>query len=207
MVCRKGAVLAALHFEVINKSSSTGHSTVLRLIENAEMSAAVAKIAQRLGLSGMNGFDFILEAETGNPHLIEINARATQVGHLTLGPTRDLPATLFASVTGEPVHESSTLTDNAVIALFPQEWRRDPSSLYLCSGYHDVPWNEPELLRVRRSSSETMDMVRGEGNTARSSSRAGPAVLNDGTALVRSVGQSAATGEDIRTGALGSTFC
>jgi hypothetical protein len=32
--------------------------------------------------------------------------------------------------------------------LFPQEWLRDPSSPYLHSGYHDVPWDQPDLVRA-----------------------------------------------------------
>jgi len=152
VACWQGKVLASLHFEVVNKMDATGHSTVLRIIENAEMAFAAETMVHRLGLSGIAGFDFILEAETGNAYLIEINPRATQVGHLTLGPDRDLPAALFSCVSGRPIQEAPTVTDNNVIALFPQEWMRDPASPYLRSVHHDVPWGEPELIRacVRR---------------------------------------------------------
>ncbi len=152
VACWNGSVLAGLHFEVMCKTSSTGHSTVLRLIENAEISAAVEKIVRRLGLSGVNGFDFMIETDTGKPYLIEINPRTTQVAHLPMGSGRDLPAALFSFVTGNPIQEASKVTENEVIALFPQEWKRDSASAYLRTGYHDVPWGEPELIRacVRR---------------------------------------------------------
>jgi hypothetical protein len=39
------------------------------------------------------------------------------------------------------------VTDNDTIALFPQEWIRDPASSFLRSAYHDIPWEEPELIR------------------------------------------------------------
>lgn len=148
IACWKGRVLASLHFEVINKVDSTGHSTVLRLLDNAEISTATEKIARRLGLSGINGLDFMLETDSGDPYLIEINPRATQVGHLTLGPGSDIPAALFSAVTGSAIHEAPKLTENPVIALFPQEWRRDSASAHLRSAYHDVPWDEPELIRA-----------------------------------------------------------
>ncbi|MGH9717519.1 MAG: ATP-grasp domain-containing protein [Candidatus Acidiferrales bacterium] len=148
VACWRGTVLSGLHFEVLNKTDATGHSTVLRRIENAEISVAIEKIVRRLRLSGVNGFDFVLESETGNPYLIEINPRATQIGHLTLGPGRDIPAALFSCVSGRPIQEAPKLTDNDVIALFPQEWKRDPESPYLRSGHHDVPWDEPELIRA-----------------------------------------------------------
>jgi Carbamoyl-phosphate synthase L chain, ATP binding domain len=148
VACWNGDVLASLHFEVVNKVGPSGHATVLRLIENQEMAAAAEKMARRLNLSGMHGFDFMLEAQTGNAYLIEINPRSTQVGHLTLGLGRDIPAALFAAVSGQEVHPAARVTEDDTIALFPQEWIRDPASPFLQSAYHDVPWDRPELIRA-----------------------------------------------------------
>ncbi|MFY9646646.1 MAG: ATP-grasp domain-containing protein, partial [Terriglobales bacterium] len=127
--------------------------TVVRLLENAEVSSAVEKAVRRMGLSGLCGFDFMLEAGTGNAYLIEINPRATQVAHLGLGLGRDLPAALYSAVTGEKVRVAASTTENPTIALFPHEWARDPQSDFLRTGYHDVPWNTPELVHacIRRS--------------------------------------------------------
>lgn len=148
VACWNGNVLASLHFEVVNKCTSNGPASVVRIIENPDMFAAVKKIAKRLNLSGLHGFDFLLESGTGSAVLIEINPRATQVGHLTLGPGRDLPAALVAAITGETIREAPQLTENGTIALFPQEWKRNPESSFLRSGYHDVPWEEPDLVRA-----------------------------------------------------------
>jgi hypothetical protein len=147
IACWDGTVLAENHFEVLNKVHASGPASVLRRIENAEMSEAVAKMARRLNLSGMNGFDFMIEAATGNAYLIEINPRTTQVGHLALGPGCDLPAALYAAVTGNAVQPAPTVTENDVIALFPAEWNRNHESSFLKTAYHDVPWTEPELVR------------------------------------------------------------
>jgi acetyl/propionyl-CoA carboxylase alpha subunit len=147
IACWKGTVLAELHFEVLRKVDDAGPSTVVRLIENAEMSFAAEKIVRRLNLSGLHGFDFMLEANTGNAYVLEINPRATQVGHLALGRGRDLPAALFAAISGEPVRTARKVTENDVIALFPQEWNGDPESPFLQSGYHDIPWEEPKLVK------------------------------------------------------------
>jgi hypothetical protein len=145
--CWNGAVLASLHFEVVNKASSAGHATVVRLVEHAEMSSAAERMVARLGLSGFCGFDFMLESTTGNAYLIEINPRATQVGHLSLGPGRDLSAALHAALTGQTPQPAAKITDKETIALFPQEWIRDPQSGFLQNAYHDVPWQEPALIR------------------------------------------------------------
>jgi hypothetical protein len=147
VACWDGEVLASLHCEVIQKKYSAGPATVIRLVENSDMSNAVAKMVKRLKLSGVHGFDFMLETNTSNAYLIEINPRTTQVGHLTLGESRDIPAALYAAITESVVQPAKPLTQGDTIALFPQEWMRDPSSPILQSVYHDVPWEEPELLR------------------------------------------------------------
>lgn len=157
IACWNGTVLASLHFEVVRKCSDAGHATVVRLIENSEMSTAVEKIVRRMGLSGLCGFDFMLEANTGNAYLIEINPRATQVGHITLGAGRDLPAALFGAASGHPSRVAPAVTENDTIALFPHEWARDPRSEFLRTGYHDVPWDTPELVHacIRRSKKQS----------------------------------------------------
>jgi hypothetical protein len=147
VACWHGKVLAALHFEVINKRSAAGPATVVRLIEDADISAAVDKMVRRLNLSGLHGFDFMLEEQTDKAYLIEMNPRATQVGHLALGLGRDIPAALYAALSGKAVQPAPRVTENQTIALFPQEWIRDPESVFLRSAYHDIPWEEPELVR------------------------------------------------------------
>jgi hypothetical protein len=146
MFCWEGTVLAGLHFEVLQKVNATGHATVVKRIEHPEMSAAGAKIARRLKLSGFYGLDFMLETGTRNAYLIEINPRTTQVGHLALGPGSDLPAAVYSALTGKSIEPAPAITSNDTIALFPQEWKRDPASSFLQSAYHDVPQSEPELV-------------------------------------------------------------
>lgn len=148
VVCWKGAVLASLHFEVLSKQDATGPASVVRVIENADMVFAAEKMVRQLNLSGLHGFDFMLEAESGNAYLIEINPRTTQVGHLRLGDGRDLPAALYAAICGTDIGETVKVTEVDTIALFPQEWLRNPSSGFLDSGFHDVPWREIELVRL-----------------------------------------------------------
>jgi aspartokinase/homoserine dehydrogenase 1 len=166
IVCWKGAVLASLHFEVLRKCTAAGHATVVRLIENAEMSNAVEKVVRRMGLSGMCGFDFMLEGGTGHAYLIEMNPRATQVGHITLGAGRDLPGALYSAVSGHPSRVAPSVTESDTIALFPHEWARDPESEFLRTGYHDVPWDAPKLVHrgVLRGQKQSAWYSRGNAN-------------------------------------------
>ena len=148
VACWNGTVLASLHFAVLQKSHASGHATVLRFIEHPEMDSAAKKMVRTLKLSGLQGFDFMLEKGSDHAYLIEINPRATQVCHLSFGPWHDLPAALISAVTGNERVAAPRVTEGDTIALFPHEWLRDPSSPYLRSGYHDVPQDEPELLRA-----------------------------------------------------------
>jgi hypothetical protein len=145
VACWRGEVLAGLHFKVVAKQYLRGPASVLRLIENAELIKAIQKIVRRLRLSGLHGFDFLLEGDSEKPYLIEMNPRATQVGHLALGPGCDLPAALYSALTRKPIQEAPRVTDNPKIALFPQTWIRNEETMHLDS-YHDIPLGEPELM-------------------------------------------------------------
>jgi Carbamoyl-phosphate synthase L chain, ATP binding domain len=148
LACWKGVVLASFHFAVLQKGHASGHATVLRRIDHPEMTGAAEKMVRRLQLSGLHGFDFMLDEHSREAYLIEINPRATQVGHLSFGAGHDLPGVLISALSGVALPPAPKVTENDTIALFPQEWLRNHSSPYLRSGYHDVPWDQPELLRA-----------------------------------------------------------
>ncbi len=146
--CWEGEVIANIGVEVIATQCPTGNATVVRVVDNHDMSGTAARIVRQIGGTGIVGFDFILEKESGRAFLLEVNPRATQITHLALGKGRDLPAAIRARLLGEPVPDSRAITDGKVIALFPQELRRDPESIFLGLAYHDMPHEEPALLRA-----------------------------------------------------------
>jgi hypothetical protein len=147
--CWQGRLLACISAEVIQRDDAYGPATLIRIIDNPEMLAAAKKIASRFQLSGLFGLDFMLEASTGTAYLLEMNARSTQTCHLDLGPGRNPIHALAAEFSAGTSESTSTanLAGRDTIALFPAEWKRDPRSPYLASAYHDVPWEEPELVR------------------------------------------------------------
>jgi hypothetical protein len=147
-LCWHGQVVASITATVVHTLDERGPASVLQLVDNGEIAGTVERIARELKLSGLVGLDFIVEDGTGAAHLIEMNPRATQVCHMSLGPGRDLPAALRAMLCGEPVRDVPAVTGRDLIALFPQEWMRDPASPFLKHGYHDVPWDEPGLVRA-----------------------------------------------------------
>lgn len=141
----KGEVVATIHYDVLVSDGQIGPPNVIRRVDCAEMEEASRRIARRFGLSGIYGLDFIRD-ETGQAHLIEINPRTTQGGALPFGDGRDMPQALAACVTCAPAARREAIP-NDVVAFFPAEWQRDARSPYLLSGYHNVPWDDPKVLK------------------------------------------------------------
>ena len=143
--CWQGKVLGAVHVDVVQGDGATGPASVVRRSHDPAMDAAARKLAHRFGLSGLHGLDFIRDA-AGDVHLLEINPRATQIAALAFGEAGDLPAALTARIADRTVPVRRAPVSADTVALFPQEWRRDPASPWLAAAHHDVPWDDPALL-------------------------------------------------------------
>jgi hypothetical protein len=152
IACWKGEVLASVTVEVLNSQGTTGSSTVVRLIQNAEIDEASRKLACSLGLSGFAGLDFILEPSlegvAPKAYLIELNPRCTQLGHLVQPHQADLAGILAAKAAGRNPAEIPILDpiEDKVIAFFPQAQAWNSNNPHLIHGFHDVPVNAPELV-------------------------------------------------------------
>jgi len=147
VACWNGSVLAGTSVDALRTQHATGPATVVRVVDNPEMTASAAQLVRRLGVSGLWGFDFVKETTTGAAYLIEVNPRATPTCHLSIGADRSLPLALFSQITARPPRALPTAIHQSIIAMFPGEWQRDPFSTYLVSAYHDVPWHESKLVR------------------------------------------------------------
>ncbi|MES2393705.1 MAG: hypothetical protein V4555_18855 [Acidobacteriota bacterium] len=141
-----GKLLAFVCLEVVQASAARGPASVLRVIEDATMEAAMRTVVAEVGVSGFCGFDFMVDGE--KPLLIEMNLRPTQLAHLPLGPGKDLVAAYVRAIVGVDVADRPAATEGGLIALFPQEVKRDAASHWLREGYHDVPWGQERLVRA-----------------------------------------------------------
>jgi hypothetical protein len=148
-VCSHGEVLAIVTVEVITAQGATGAATVVRIVRNPEIERAASLIAHKFQLSGFHGLDFVMESATGYAWLIELNPRCTQLGHLRLPNQGDLAGVMTAKLRGTTfiMPEPGDCIEGDTVAFFPQTFTWNPKSIYLRSGYHDVPWEEPALLR------------------------------------------------------------
>jgi len=147
IACWQGETLATTCAEAVATFSATGPSTVARIIQSSEMVDTATAIVRTLGLSGLIGFDFMIDAATGFSYLIEMNPRVTPICTIPLGRGHDLPESFVACLAGRTPQDRPPRTDQEIIVYFPGTWQQDPSNHLLQTGFHDVPWDEPELVR------------------------------------------------------------
>jgi hypothetical protein len=141
--CWRGEVIGAIYYDVLVSQGETGPPNVIRRVDCQQLEEATRKIARHYRLSGIHGMDFIRD-DKGDVYLLEINPRPTQGSTIAFGPGRDLPAALISRFLPGAGMRPPVSSDT--VAIFPREWQRDPSSPYLTSAHHDVPWDDPGVL-------------------------------------------------------------
>lgn len=148
LACWRGELLGALSVEVVSSQGDTGAAIIVRIIENEEIFKAAKLLTSHLGLTGFYGLDFMLDHATGFAYLIEMNPRCTQLGHLPhLKQGGDLASLLYAKLTGGLNPSPQLSVENDIVAFFPQAISWNPNSRFIRDGYHDVPWEQPRLVR------------------------------------------------------------
>jgi hypothetical protein len=144
VACWQGEVLAGISVRVHETIYAFGAAALVEIIESPEMTDTVNVLVKTLNLSGIIGFDFVLDS-ANRAWLIEINPRVTPVSYLGCSNT-NLSAALFSKVKGIGLRSQLSSVDGKLIALFPQELERSPHSEFISPSYDDVPWEEPELV-------------------------------------------------------------
>jgi len=149
LACWRGEVLAALTVEVLACQGTNRSSTIVRLLENSEIENASRLLAHRFQLSGFHGLDFILEDASSSAFMIELNPRATQLGHLNMSSDGDLAGVIAAKSRNQstiPILPEDRI-QGSTVAFFPQAFKWSLKSEYLNHAYHDVPREEPALVQ------------------------------------------------------------
>jgi predicted ATP-grasp superfamily ATP-dependent carboligase len=78
-----------------------GHSTALEITDTADVQKLGRSIVERLGLSGVAKLDF-KRNQAGKLHLLEVNPRFTLWHHLAATAGLNIPALVYADLTGIP---------------------------------------------------------------------------------------------------------
>jgi hypothetical protein len=149
--CYQGRIIESLQVRSLWSLHAAGTSMIVERMEDPRILDAGVRLASALGISGFFGLDFLLQRDSGEPILLEMNPRGTQLGHLPIDPARHgystLAGALWSAWTGkqEPALAFSTIAPR--IAFFPQgaslpadEYGDEPAWL-------DIPDGEPDLAR------------------------------------------------------------
>lgn len=121
-----------------------GQASVLKYAPRDDLLAHAAQMFASLELNGFAGFDYIVDPN-GRAWLMEINQCIVPKSHFSSCFGVDLAASMLAMVRGEPIPAPRD-PSHEYVALFPNEWLRDPQSPFLHQAFHDAPWEDPQVL-------------------------------------------------------------
>jgi hypothetical protein len=148
VACWEGEVLTYVTVEVLASNGLTGPATVVRAIANSGISDAVDRLVGLLRLSGLCGFDFILDERENKAHLIDFNPRATQTCHLMSFEGDQPVAHLAAKLTGSKLTKSIHQPNLEPIVLFPHGFLIDPRSAFAQYADTDLPIGFAEFQKI-----------------------------------------------------------
>ncbi len=146
--CWQGKVLAAVCVEVLASNDATSSSTVVRVFSHPGMSHAAERMVRAFKVSGLCGFDFILDSSDEKPYLIDFNPRATQTCHLVSADGKDLLGLLAAKLRGLPPPEKVREPYHGPIVLYPHGFVYDPAGPYSNYIHTDLPPGSPEFEKI-----------------------------------------------------------
>ncbi len=145
--CWAGEVLSSISVRTV---SATGRPTdspaKVEIIDNEQMVRTARKMAEKLGLSGFQDFEFILDADSGQAILVEINPYCVAPVYLNAGLGHDPVDAFCRRWLGRPPASQTPVHPGRLVAYFPQSWIADPSDPVLGTGAYDLPAQDPQLV-------------------------------------------------------------
>ena len=130
--------------------TSLGPGSAVAYAGIPSVTAATRRLLSALEATGYVGTQFIIEPGTGRPLLLEINRRMVPATygsrHAGIDLARALAAVLIHGRWDGP--DDLERGPGPRLALFPQEWYRDPESEWLADLPTDAPWHDPALFRA-----------------------------------------------------------
>lgn len=149
-VASRGRILAGLtRMKVKAMPDPFGPSSVIRVVDVPKLTAHAASFVERVQYSGFGSLQCVIDAKTKSPQFLEFNCRPVPVHHLGEEAVGiDWCRAWHDELEGKPSAASAGPILKRQVALFPQEWLRDAQSKYLTTNaLHDVPWDDPALLK------------------------------------------------------------
>ncbi len=132
--CHQGRILDEVQARVLVSRGKTGPSMVIQSMNNARISRAGVLLAGHLGLSGFFGLDFMLDDRSGEPFLLELNPRATQLTPLAVAGQVDLAGLMWAHWSGRSVPAPHADSLDSTVCFYPegQQWLEETGNYPGC---------------------------------------------------------------------------
>jgi hypothetical protein len=128
----------------------TGRASVARFIDDKVMAEAARRMVARMGFSGFGGLDFIRDDATRKLWFSKFDPRPTPLTHLGHLAGGDLCAPLLAAASGTtPIPRRRA--NETTVALFPQDWMRDPDATDRGAEHLDIPEDDRRLLAALKA--------------------------------------------------------
>jgi hypothetical protein len=141
-----GEVSGYFSFKKIEHTKKNGPASVIEFLSHKPMLETAKAIYKQSCFTGFCGIDFIIDKKN-KAWLLELNPRIMPSSHLGEVFGFDLVSSFISALKGQ--HYSKNLNRRADrIALFPNELLRNPRSHHLTYSYHDVPWDDPGVLKT-----------------------------------------------------------
>lgn len=150
-VAERGCVLTGLtRLKLKAHPEPLGPSSVVELINVPAAAEAAARFAAACQYSGFASIQFLLDAKTRTPQFLEFNPRPVPMMHMGEALAGiDWCRAWHEQMAGQPLPQFSGPKLGKRIALFPQEWLRDPNSDFLKTGaVQDIVQNDPVLAEA-----------------------------------------------------------
>lgn len=145
--CWSGELLGSISVQAVSATGKGNSPPVkVQIVDNEPMVRAARLMAEKLGLSGFQDFEFMLDADSGKATLVEINPYCVAPVYLNTGPGHDPVDAFCRRWTGRPPAAQAPVHPGRLIAYFPQSWVADPSDPVLKTGAYDVPVQDPGLV-------------------------------------------------------------
>jgi hypothetical protein len=146
--------VAAVSERIFPANSAT--SSAVRLVDDPAMTDAARKMVGRLGYTGFSGLDFIRDETSGQLWFLKFNPRPTALTHLGPLAGGDLCSALLAASTNHQPSPPKPFQETTV-ALYPQDWARDPTAGDRGTEHADLPIDDDRLTAALLASAQRQE--------------------------------------------------
>lgn len=142
----EGEVLSSVTvLKVACYPNETSPSSAVKTIQHPQIKKDVSRLVDLTGLSGFASFDFIVD-DNNEAYILECNPRPTPIAHISHLLGGNLCAMVHKHLGGNTGKSPYPEVEHSLIALFPNELKRDKESINIKNGFHDIPFADKGLM-------------------------------------------------------------